>query len=101
VNRRGFLLRAASLLPVPAFVRAASLWLPPERPFVVPDTRIFIHRSPYFRDDAPWGIGRPDGEDYHVWLPKDAFLKMRGSDLPGSTVFVDDECWKTLVEEGE
>jgi hypothetical protein len=31
MNRRGFLGTCASLLPLPAFVKATSLWLPPER----------------------------------------------------------------------
>ena len=32
MNRRSFLQAAASLLPLPAFVKAASLWLSAERP---------------------------------------------------------------------
>lgn len=35
MNRRRFLGALAALLPVPAFVRASSLWLPPEKPAVV------------------------------------------------------------------
>lgn len=34
MNRRHFLKLVASLLPVPAFVKASSLWLPEERIYV-------------------------------------------------------------------
>jgi len=34
MKRRAFLTRAFGLLAAPAFVKASSLWLPPERPFI-------------------------------------------------------------------
>lgn len=37
MNRRAFLTRTLAFLPVPAFARVASLWLPKERPFFVPE----------------------------------------------------------------
>jgi hypothetical protein len=45
VNRRRFLGALVALLPVPAFVKASSLWLPPERPRVQPLTFETIERA--------------------------------------------------------
>lgn len=35
MDRRSFLKGCMALLPVPAFVKASSLWLPPERPQIL------------------------------------------------------------------
>ena len=35
MDRRSFLKGCMALLPVPAFVKASSLWLPPEKPQIV------------------------------------------------------------------
>lgn len=42
MNRRDFMKGALSLLPVPFIARAASLYLPPERPkVIVPEGKLF------------------------------------------------------------
>jgi hypothetical protein len=67
VNRRAFFCRAASLLPLPAFVRAASLWLPKERAQVVRMPKIILEGSYYLRKGDCWTFANDD--TFVVLLP--------------------------------
>lgn len=100
MNRRGFLTTCASLLPLPAFVRAASLWLPPERAWIV-RPEIILHGTVYLREGEDALMQRIDPRYVHVWLPMKKFSALTGSYLPGATVFVDDERWDSLMEKVE
>lgn len=106
MNRRAFFCRAASLLPLPAFVRAASLWLPKERPKLVfldeVDEEDMVTMHEIFMSVYSEAIARGferECKALRVFGRVNSVLK--GSDLPGATVFVDDERWGNLMEKGE
>lgn len=87
MNRRRFLQSALCLLPLPAFARAASLWLPKEKAFV-PLTMEIVHQEAALTAPQPW----PHSLFYNVSPTRGGFATVTVSpfpdNAPGWTQFV-------------